>query len=550
MKHCQTDILVIGGGASGLSAAAAALEKGAVVTIMECNKGVGGNGVFPRGIFAVDSVIQRRKLVFADKDEMFAACMAYSHWKTDGRIVRRLIDKTGETIDWLMEKGVPFTDVAHHLPNQMPEVFHITAEKEPVGRTVMRALENFCREHGAEILTSVRGQKLLQEETGAVCGAVGVREDGEEISVRARKVIICTGGFAGNREMIREYLPELHQEELTATTGFGHMGEGIRMARAAGAEIEGHFTMEIAAPRIAKYEPLNILIGKPYNVWVNCFGKRFADEGIVYNFPQSANACMRQPGSQMWVLFDQTMMERTLRDGMDVIEAVHIPERAAQLLDTAMEAAERDRILCSSDSLEGLAEFIGCDRDTFLQSVAEYNMFCGQGRDALFAKYPGWMIPLGNGPFYAIKAGTALLNTHGGVRVDENFRALRSNYEPLGNLYVAGVDFGGVDADIYNVTMSGHGFSFAVNSGRIAGEHAAQEIVRTPVIYTVKKIEEDMDYGCEERAENMPVMAEVTLQEENGIEHRVKMPDQMLYDRKINEGDTVCMDAEHMLSKK
>ena len=115
---------------------------------------------------------------------------------------------------------------------------------------------------------------------------------------------------------------------------------------------------------------------------------------------------------------------------------------------------------------------------------------------------------------------------------------------------MAGVDFGGADADIYNVTMSGHGFSFAVNSGRIAGEHAAQEIVRTPVIYTVKKIEEDMDYGCEERAENMPVMAEVTLQEENGIEHRVKMPDQMLYDRKINEGDIVCMDAEHMLSKK
>lgn len=108
MKEYQTQLLVIGGGASGMSAAAAAAEKGIETIVAEAGPAVGGNGLFPRGIFGVNSVIQRRKLIFADRDQLFSDCMQYSHWKIDGRIIRALIDKSGDTISWLMEKGVEF----------------------------------------------------------------------------------------------------------------------------------------------------------------------------------------------------------------------------------------------------------------------------------------------------------------------------------------------------------------------------------------------------------------------------------------------------------
>lgn len=142
MEQYTTQLLVIGGGASGLAAAAAAAEKGARVIVAESMAAVGGNGLFPRGVFAVDSVLQRKRLIFADTDEIFTRCMEYSHWKIDGRLVRRLLDKSGDTISWLMDKGVDFCDVVHHTPNQAPEVFHITSAEENAGSVVIRCLKS------------------------------------------------------------------------------------------------------------------------------------------------------------------------------------------------------------------------------------------------------------------------------------------------------------------------------------------------------------------------------------------------------------------------
>lgn len=476
MTQYQTELLVIGGGAAGMAAAAAAAERGIDTLVVEAMAAVGGNGLFPRGVFGVDSVIQRRKLVFADPDEVFSSCMEYSHWKIDGRIIRALIDKSGDTISWLMGKGVDFCDVVHHTPNQAPEVFHITEARENVGRVVIRKLKEFCDAHGVRFLTSTRGQSLRKDASGAVCGAVCTGKDGEEVSIDAKKVIVCTGGFSGNKEMIRRYYPDFRPDEVAEGGGMRHPGDGVRMALEAGADIEGHFAMEIAAPKIQGYAPLNLLLGKPYNVWLNRFGQRFADEGIVYNFAMAANACMRQPKGQVWVVFSQALMEKVLADGRDMIELIHIPLDAEEHLAGTIEEAIRDGVMCRAQTPAELAAFIGCPAAAVEGSLAEYDAFCAAGRDALFAKKPRSMIALGNGPYYAIKAGSDMLITHGGIRVNEKFQALDGEHLPLGNLYIAGVDFGGADADVYNVEMSGHGFGFALNSGRMAGENAAAEL--------------------------------------------------------------------------
>ncbi len=114
------------------------------------------------------------------------------------------------------------------------------------------------------------------------------------------------------------------------------------MALEAGAEVEGNFTMEAAAPKIKGYDALNLFLGKPYNVWLNRFGERFADEGIVYNFAVSFNACLRQPDGQVWVVFNQALLDQTLSDGKDMIETIHMPPNVEERLDTTMEQAIAD----------------------------------------------------------------------------------------------------------------------------------------------------------------------------------------------------------------
>ena len=205
MEQMKTELLVIGGGAAGLAAAAAAAEQGAKVIVTEAMAAVGGNGLFPRGVFAVDSVLQRKRLIFADTDEIFTRCMEYSHWKIDGRIVRRLLDKSGDTISWLMDKGVAFCDVVHHTPNQAPEVFHITSAEENAGSVVVRCLKQFCLEHGVTLLTKTKGKTLVKDESGAVIGAICEQKDGGQLEIRAERVIVCTGGFSVRNLSIASY---------------------------------------------------------------------------------------------------------------------------------------------------------------------------------------------------------------------------------------------------------------------------------------------------------------------------------------------------------
>ncbi len=473
----KAQIAVIGGGASGMSAAAAAAEAGASVIVLEANMAVGGNGLFPRGIFGVDSPVQRRKLIFADTDEVFTSCMDYSHWKLDGRLVRTLIDKSGDTISWLEEKGVKFSDVIHHIPNQTPEVYHITDPSLNAGKAVIDALKSCCEKFGVKILTGTRGKKLLLDGNGAVSGVVCESKDGETFKVEAEKVIICSGGFAGNAELISKFYPKFDSSVVTQRAGMQHKGDGLNMALEAGADIEGNFAMEIAAPAIKGHESLELLIGEPQNVWVNCFGERFASEEIVYNFAMAANAYLRQPGGAVWIIFDSTIMNKMLGDGPNIVKLIHLPPGAGQHLEEAIEKAQMDGTLKVSESISDIAEFIGCNSDTLKSTIKQYNLFCTQNRDAFFAKKRRYLSALENPPFYAVKAGAKMLITHGGIRVNERFEALNDKLEAVPNLYVAGVDFGGADADIYNVSMSGHGFGFAVNSGRMAGENSAKSVL-------------------------------------------------------------------------
>ena len=468
------DIAIVGGGASGLSAAVAAAESGKSVVVIEANKKMGGNGVFPMGIYAVDSPVQKQMLVYATTEDAFLQCMEYSHWKLDAKLVRTIINKTGSTISWLQDMGVVFEKVMHHTPNQNPEVFHIVPRPMNTGRAVMEALEKRAAELGVALIGGTRAKKLVQAEDGTVCGVIAQNSDGETVEIEAPKVILAAGGFGGNNDLIAKYFPKYNPNNYLHMHGIRHNGEGVIMALEAGADVEGNFAMEMGAPKIVGHNDITLLLSKPFAMWLNLDGERFTNEGNVFNFTDCANACSREKDGVVFVLLDQRLKDHVLEVGRDPLERITVPQGAEERLEDGIAKAIEDGLMCVSEQLRDIAAFIGVSEDKLRSTIDEYNACCAVGYDTYFAKERASLLPFGEGPYYIIRAGVDMIATHGGIRVNTDFQALDADRKPIPGLYIAGTDVGGLDADVYNMTMSGHAFGFAVNTGRLAGESASR----------------------------------------------------------------------------
>ena len=156
------NILIIGGGTAGLSAAVSAAEAGASVTVLEQRKYLCGNGRYAEGVFGAGSRLQKRLNIDADPEALFRQAMEYSHWRANARLVRRLIGASGQTVDWLADLGVPFSRVLHHMPNQSPEVFHM-AYPSPTGLQVMKTLQARAEALGVTLVTETRVTELFME---------------------------------------------------------------------------------------------------------------------------------------------------------------------------------------------------------------------------------------------------------------------------------------------------------------------------------------------------------------------------------------------------
>ena len=186
----DADVIVIGGG-GGLAAAVAAAEKGAKVTLLEKRKVLGGNTALARGLLAAESPVQRRMKIDARKEDLFKTAMAYAHWKINPEIVRTFINKSGDTVGWLEEKGVRFQDVPNFYYNQVPRLYHMP---EGYGAGLVKILAARCRELGVRIFNKTSAKKILMRKEGGVGGVLAVsgdketRIDCEECGHRNRRV--------------------------------------------------------------------------------------------------------------------------------------------------------------------------------------------------------------------------------------------------------------------------------------------------------------------------------------------------------------------------
>jgi fumarate reductase flavoprotein subunit len=449
------DLVVIGGGGSGLAAALTAAEKSVKnIIVLEKRGSLGGNSAMASGPFACESPTQAREFIIADKDTLFKHAMDWAHWsRVDPRIFRVFLNKSGDTINWLEKMGLEFT-VRTFFPNQVPRVQHAVKGR---GAQLIKVLGTQCRECGVTLLLHHGAKKILTSKDKGVTGIIAAGEN-KDFTIETGCVIIATGGFAGNKKLLKKYCPQYFD-------GFGNrglplMGDGLLMAQAAGAAIEDSVTLLKEGPRIDLHTwPLMSLEREPVTLWVNCRGKRFTDEAIGMHPFEAVNPILRQPGKVIYSLLDTSIKGKMV---------AILPG-----LEKALEAEVKRGRVKKARYWKEIAAWIGTSSAVLQATIVEYNSFCDHGYDALFAKERRYLLPLYQPPFYAIRCYPHMLDTMGGIRINERMEVLNQEDVPIRGLYAAGVATSGWEAENYCSDLSGSAFGFALNSGRIAGESAA-----------------------------------------------------------------------------
>lgn len=477
----SADVAVVGSGATGLAAAVTLAEGGAKVVVFEKQRSLGGTSNFFQGTFAVESEMQRERYIDYTRDEAFKNTMEYSHWRANPRLVRAIINESGPTIGWLKNQGVVVTDATINMPDS-PLTYHLIKGR---GEAVVKALVDRLKSMGSAVLPGTPVTSLLKQ-NGRISGVVA-DDDGEEVEVEVKAAVIASGGFANNKDWVKKYAGFDLGANLFPVGNTGKAGDGIRMAWEAGAAEDGIGTIEMfrvapVGPEFAMGCNLEQACAQP-DVWVTARGERFCDETIgFYDTPVgNAQARYRADGCT-FSIFDDSIIERLEQRGLDKGVGVDFPPgyKLLELRKEIQAATDHgSKEVLAAGSLEELAAQIEADPQVLKATVDEYNRYCAQGYDELFAKDRRYLRLLIGPRYYAVRARAVFLGTMGGIKVNEKLEVLDKKDLVIPGLYAGGFDAGGMYGDSYPIkSSSGLASAFALNSGRIAGKSTLKYIGR------------------------------------------------------------------------
>jgi fumarate reductase flavoprotein subunit len=447
----MTDIIIIGGGAAGWSAALAAVESGASVLLLEKLPHSGGSSAMSGGCLALAGTdLQKTQGVPDSPDVLFKDLCEVGHHVNDARLVRTYCDAQLETYGWLKAAGVSFSPIIETASGQSLPRVH-TVDPADLVRALKAAAE---RSGKVEYRAATSVKELITNGGGCV---TGVRLTNGEDIIASKAVIIASGGFAKNPDMLEEYAPEYAEAIFVA--GAGSQGDGLRMATAFGADL---CDMEYVKGTFGKHptdETNDHSLQAVYKgaIAVNQDGQRFVNESISYKL--LGDAVMAQPWHTGYQIMDQGIFDT----GDDRVRILDFGRRL------------EEGLFYVGDTLEELAVQIEIDPSTLVDTVTRYNKYVEAGHDPEFGRkhlvhQHGALRKIEKGPYYAYPSTAVVFGTYCGLRIDTKAGVLRADGSAIEGLFAAGEVTGGFHGAAY---MTGSALGKAVVFGRIAGMEAA-----------------------------------------------------------------------------
>lgn len=477
----EYDLIVVGSGGSGKSAALTAAKAGLSVVIFEKMPETGGTSIYAEGTAAFESSEQKARGIpsnpqyhFPSKAEAYAKFNSHSHYRANFDVIRAFVDNSAETIDIFKSMGVVYKDVriaAYDDPSEL-WCFHLP---EGLGAQCQEVLLAAVEKAGVDIFTSTPVKELIIAD-GAVLGVVAHdQSSGELLRVGAKAVVLATGGIGNSPELVAKYTwfaPSAFN--MNVLTPLQNVGDGLNMALAAGADPHNIASGALVAAG-ARNKPMDSHTGaagcQPC-VWVNKTARRFVNEGIAENIGDIGPVWGKQPQGLIYALLDEADIERLIAKGSEIsIGEFVVYGRPLTRLRTELDQDVADGVAWKSDTIEGLAGQIGLDATVLAQTVAAYNAACEAGEDSNYFKQARYLRPLSRAPYYAISMAPGMMSSAGGIRVNGDMQVVNQDYQPIPGLYAVGLDATGLYGDSYNMEVPGAANGFAHTSGRIAARH-------------------------------------------------------------------------------
>lgn len=445
-------LLIVGAGACGCTAALAAHERGAEVMLLERDETPRGNTALSGGQIPAAGTRLQQAAGIDDTPEILAGdLIRKAHGQNDAGLARHLARESARTVDWLVDTHrVPLSVVDDFLyPGHSRHHMHGTPSR--FGAELLAALLAAVARAKIDLVTSAPVTELFADPTGRVHGVRITRPDGATDDVGCRALVLACNGFGGDREMLRQYIPEMADAHYHGHEG--NTGDAVRWGLALGAAVAdmGSFQGHGAVTT-----PHHIHIGWPSitegGFQVNARGERFSNENAGYS--EQALNVMRQPGGVAWTVFD----ERCHRVALQL--------HSHQL---ALEAGA----IPTAETVEEIARLAGCPAEALARTVREVAEIAGGERRDPFGRDFTTHPPL-RPPYRVAKVTGALFHTQGGLVVDRQGRVLRTDGTPLPNLFAGGGAARGLSGPADWGYLSGSGLLMATGLGRLAGEAAAR----------------------------------------------------------------------------
>ena len=488
----DADVVVVGAGGAGMTAAITAAAEGKSVVILESQSMVGGNSVRATGGMnagktvyqdenefgesaGVEKTLKTAAEKYADNETITALAKTVSEqWAAyqanptgyfdsvelmeldtmiggkginDPALVETLCANSADAIDWLDEHGITLHNVSSFGGASVKRIHRPVNDEGKVvsvGSYMIPLLQENCEKAGVQILLNTTANEILTDANGAAVGVKATGSTGETVTVNAKAVVLTTGGFGANLDMVVKYKPEL--KGFMTTNAAGIQGQGIEMAEAIGAatvdmdQIQIHPTVEANTAAL-----ITEGLRGDGAILINEEGQRFIDEVGTRDVVSAAE--IAQTGSYSWLVVDQAMA-----DASSVIQGYI-----------------KKGYTVTGSTYEELGKAMGVDAAAFAETMEKWNGYVEAKNDPDFGR-TSFANPLNTAPYYAVKVTAGVHHTMGGLKINANTEVLNEKGEVIPGLFAAGEVTGGVHGAN---RLGGNAVADFTVFGRIAGAAAS-----------------------------------------------------------------------------